>query len=115
MKFTNRANSNMTGLRGEFVITYAELVEIFGLPDVGPNADLDKSSCEWALKFEDGTVATIYDWKCGRWTPMGEYSWHIGGYGDQAAVDRVVETIVQHRDKLVKMVREYQPNERVTG
>ena len=114
MKFTNRANANMTGLKGEFPITYAELVEIFGAPDVGPNADLDKSSCEWALQFEDGTVATIYDWKCGRWTPMNEYSWHIGGHTAEAVV-RVHECIIQHRDRLVRMVREYQPNERVTG
>ena len=114
MKFTNRANSNMTGLRGEFSITFAELVEIFGLPDVGPNADLDKSSCEWALEFEDGTIATIYDWKVGRWTPMIAYQWHIGGF-DNRAVDRVTECITLHRDRLVKMVREYRPNERVTG
>ena len=106
MKFTKNANSNMTGLRGEFPITFAELVEIFGKPDVGPNADLDKTSCEWALQFEDGTVATIYDWKCGRWTPMGEYEWHIGGY-DAEAYTHVVDTIILHRDKLVKMVREY--------
>ena len=114
MKFTNNANANMTGLKGEFPITYAELVEIFGAPDVGPNADLDKSSCEWALQFEDGTIATIYDWRCGRWTPMGEYEWHIGGHTAEA-VTRVHECIIQHRDRLVRMVREYQPNERVTG
>ena len=114
MKFTKRANVNMTGLRGEFPITFAELVEIFGAPDVGPNADLDKTSCEWALQFEDGTVATIYDWKCGRWTPMGEYEWHIGGH-DAEAYTHVVDEIIHHRDRLVRMVREYRPNERVTG
>jgi hypothetical protein len=59
------------------------------------------------LQFEDGTVATIYDWKMNS-TPMREYSWHIGGYGDQAAVDRVVDTIAMHRDRLVTMIREYQ-------
>ena len=114
MKFTTDANANMTGLKGEFPITFAELVEIFGAPDVGPNADLDKTSCEWALQFEDGTVATIYDWKCGRWTPIAEYEWHIGGHTAEAVV-RVHECIIQHRDRLVRMVREYQPNERVTG
>ena len=108
MKFTNNANANMTGLRGEFSITYAELVEIFGPPKYGPNADLDKTSCEWALQFEDGTVATIYDWKVGRWTIMGEYDWHIGGHDDKA-LTHVVDTIVLHRDRLVRMVREYQP------
>jgi len=107
MKFTNKANANMTSLKGEFTITFAELTEIFGRPDHGPNsADLDKVTCEWALQFEDGTVATIYDWKTNR-TPMGEYEWHIGGHSE-AAVDRVVDTIAMHRDQLVSMIRGYQ-------
>ena len=114
MKFTNRANVNMTSSKGEFPITFSELVEIFGRPDVGPNADLDKSSCEWALKFEDGTIASIYDWKMGYHTPMFEYAWHIGGHSADA-YDRVVECITLHRDRLIKMVRDYKPNERVTG
>ena len=113
MKFTNKANINMTGLKGEFPITYAELVEIFGAPDYGPNSDMDKTTCEWRLQFEDGTSASIYDYKMG-FTPMNEYEWHIGGHTAEA-VTRVHECIIQHRDKLVKMVREYQPNERVTG
>ena len=107
MKFTTNANANMTGFKGEFPITFAELVEIFGAPKCGPNADLDKTTCEWALTFEDGTIATIYDYKT-PFTPMGEYEWHIGGH-DALAYTHVVDTIVLHRDKLVKMVREYQP------
>jgi hypothetical protein len=105
MAFTKGANINMTGLKGEFPITYGELVEIFGTPDRGPNADMDKTSCEWHLKFDDGTIASIYDWKMGR-TPYHEYEWHIGGH-TAAAWERVVECIVQHRDKLVRMVRDY--------
>jgi hypothetical protein len=107
MKFSTNANANMTSLKGEFPITFAELVEIFGAPKYGPNADRDKTTCEWALAFEDGTVATIYDYKT-PFTPMGEYEWHIGGH-HALAYTHVVDTIVQHRDKLVKMVREYQP------
>ena len=113
MKFTTDANANMTGFKGEFPITYTELVEIFGQPDDGPNADLDKTTCEWRLQFEDGTVATIYDYKVG-YTPMNEYEWHIGVHDSEALV-RVHECIIQHLDRLVRMVREYQPNERVTG
>ena len=63
MKFTTNANMNFSSLKGEFPITYAELVEIFGPPKYGPNADLDKTTCEWALEFEDGTKASIYDYK----------------------------------------------------
>jgi hypothetical protein len=106
MKFTTDANANFTGLKGEFPITFAELVEIFGKPKYGPNADLDKTTCEWALTFEDGTIATIYDYKTNQ-TPMFEYAWHIGGH-DALAYTHVVDTIILHRDKLVKMVREYQ-------
>jgi hypothetical protein len=107
MTFRNKDNANMTSLKGEFAITFAELTEIFGRPDHGPNsADLDKVTCEWCLQFEDGTVATIYDWKTWR-TPMGEYEWHIGGHSE-AAVDRVVDTIAMHRDQLVSMIRGYQ-------
>jgi hypothetical protein len=106
MKFTTNANTNMTSLKGEFPITFAELVEIFGAPKYGPNADRDKTTCEWTLAFEDGTVATIYDYKT-PFTPMYEYEWHIGGH-DALAYTHVVDTIVQHRDRLVRMVREYQ-------
>ena len=105
MKFTNDANMNFSSLKGEFTITFAELVEIFGKPKYGPNADLDKTTCEWALEFEDGTRASIYDYKT-PFTPMGEYEWHIGGF-DTLAYTHVVDTIQLHRDKLVKMIREY--------
>jgi hypothetical protein len=108
MKFTNTANANMTSLKGEFPITYAELVEIFGRPKYGPNADLDKTTCEWALTFEDGIIATIYDYKTDR-TPMGLYEWHIGGH-DALAYTHVVDTIVLHRDRLVRMIRNYLPD-----
>jgi hypothetical protein len=107
MKFTRGANVNMTSLRGEIATTYGELVEIFGPPHSGPNADLDKVTCEWRLKFEDGTVATIYDWKTG-YTPRGVYDWHIGGYPDTRVVELVEETIELHRDPLFKMVKNYE-------
>jgi len=105
MKFTKDANANMTSLKGEVNITFSELCEVFGKPDHGPNADMDKVTCEWALKFADGTIATIYDWKTGH-TPFGPYEWHIGGH-DYTAVERVLFEIEMHRDKLVKMVKGY--------
>ena len=46
-----------------------------------------------ALEFADGTVATIYDWKEYE-TPMGLYSWHIGGMSKKA-VDRVTQAFRQ--------------------
>jgi hypothetical protein len=106
MKFTNNADGNMTSYKGEVRITYAELTEIFGAPDHGPNDLGDKVTCNWELQFEDGTIATIYDWKMND-TPMGEYMWHIGGHS-MTAVDRVIDCVDMHRDRLVRMIREHQ-------
>lgn len=86
--FTSDADINMTSYKGYVVTTYQELCEVFGPPDDGPNdLDADKVTCCWRLKFADGTVASIYDWKTGS-TPFGEYDWHIGGHNIKA-VNRV--------------------------
>ena len=87
MKFTNDAVVNGTSLKGHIVTTYAELVEKFGEPNKGS----DKTTVEWRLDFEDGTVATIYDWKYGE-TPMHKTEWNIGGKNSDA-VFRVYETM----------------------
>ena len=86
--FTSDADINMTSYKGYIVTNYQELCEVFGPPDDGPNdLDADKVTCCWRLKFADGTVASIYDWKTGS-TPFGEYDWHIGGHNIKA-VNRV--------------------------
>jgi hypothetical protein len=90
MKFTTDANANGTSLQGYITAYFHQLVEVFGQPDITRG---DKTTAEWCLEFEDGTVATIYDWKEYD-TPMGKYSWHIGG-NSNLAVDRVVDTFRQ--------------------
>jgi hypothetical protein len=47
---------------------------------------------EWIIRFSDGTVATIYDWKLSE-TPMGVYDWHIGGF-TQRAVELVTNCML---------------------
>jgi hypothetical protein len=89
MKFTNEADANGTSLQGYVQAYYHQLVEVFGEPEGGG----DKTTVEWCLQFEDGTVATIYDWKEYE-TPMGLYHWHIGGRNN-LAVDRVITTFKQ--------------------
>lgn len=89
MKFTTDADVNMTSLQGYMQAYYHQLVEVFGEPEGGG----DKTTVEWCLEFEDGTVATIYDWKEYE-TPTGKYNWHIGGRS-QKAVDRVMQTFKQ--------------------
>jgi hypothetical protein len=85
MKFTTDANRNGTCLQGYITAYFHQLVEVFGEPELGG----DKTTAEWALTFEDGTIATIYDWKEYA-TPMGEYRWHIGGHSP-AAVWAVID------------------------
>jgi hypothetical protein len=70
-----------THLQGFVTTTYAHLVEVLGQPK-GGSAD-DKTTCEWQLEFEDGTVATIYDWKSDS-TPKNLYKWNIGGHSRRA-------------------------------
>jgi hypothetical protein len=89
MKFTKDADVEMTSLQGHVSAKYDQLVAVFGEPtDSG-----DKTTAEWALQFEDGTVATIYDWK-EYTTPMGMYRWHIGGHS-MDAVARVIEAVTK--------------------
>jgi hypothetical protein len=89
MKFTTEADVNGTSLQGYMEAYYHELVEVFGEPEGGS----DKTTVEWCLAFEDGTVATIYDWKEYD-TPMGLYQWHIGGKSN-LAVARVQRAFKQ--------------------
>jgi hypothetical protein len=80
MKFTTDNNSGCgTSLQGKMSAYYHQLVEVFGEPDGGG----DKTTVEWCLEFEDGTIATIYDWKEYD-TPTGRYDWHIGGKNKDA-------------------------------
>ena len=94
-KFTMGTWNDGTGtsLQGYVTTTYAFLVEKLGKPLEGD----DKVTAEWILKFEDGTVATIYDYKEYR-TPKGVYDWHIGGQftesdAEQSAPARIAEVL----------------------
>ena len=87
MKFTTEADANRTCLQGYVEAYYHQLVEVFGEPEGGG----DKTTVEWCLQFEDGTIATIYDWKEYE-TPIGLYHWHIGGHNN-LAVARVTRAL----------------------
>lgn len=90
MKFTTDNNSGCgTSLQGKMSAYYHQLVEVFGEPDGGG----DKTTVEWCLEFEDGTIATIYDWKEYE-TPMGLHRWHIGGK-NKSAVFAVMDAFTQ--------------------
>lgn len=82
-----------TSRQGEVDISYAELVEKLGEPS--SDGDGYKVDAEWALEFEDGTIATIYNYKTGPNYNGDDYckvedirDWHIGGR-DKRAVQMV--------------------------
>jgi hypothetical protein len=87
-------NANLTGshLQGYLQADYFILKELFGEPT---EADGYKVDAEWEVQFEDGLIATIYNWKNGQ-NYNGSNGldveditqWHIGGF-DKEVVDRI--------------------------
>ena len=77
---------NCTSLMGYVDVPYDRLEAYFGKPmDMCGDG---KVQAEWLVEFEDGKVATIYDWKQYS-TPYQEVrDWHIGGY-DSEVVGRI--------------------------
>lgn len=84
----NPIEANYTYLIGEITASYEKLRTKFGHPN---NGDGYKTDVEWTIKFEDGTIATIYNWKDGK-SYKGKdgldvkdiTNWHIGGYNGKA-------------------------------
>lgn len=91
-----------TSLQGYVNVKYSTLVLIFGEPHC--DGDGYKVDAEWMLKFEDGTIATIYNYKDGEnYNGVGnEYAtktvditdWHVGG-NSKHAVTCVLETLAE--------------------
>lgn len=73
-----------TSYQGTYMTTYDDLVRVFGEPTC--KGDGDKTTVEWIIKFDDGTIATIYDWKYGH-TPKDFTEWNIGGKNRKAYVN----------------------------
>jgi hypothetical protein len=91
-------NSNMTCLRGHITTSYANLVQVFGEP-MADGFDDYKSDAEWVVQFEDGLVATIYNYKNGKnycgdqGTPTHLIKdWNIGGH-DTAVVAYIKDAL----------------------
>jgi hypothetical protein len=82
----NDKNIKVSGtcFMGTLRATYSQIVSKLGSPD--DSFDSYKTDAEWVIEFEDGTVATIYNWKDGK-NYCGESGldvseiteWHIGG------------------------------------
>ena len=69
----------------------ADYVDLFNLINSPLMGDAYKVDAEWNIKFEDGTVATIYNWKNGK-NYLGDSGlkvhemreWHVGGFSKVA-------------------------------
>ena len=85
---------NGTSLVGYVKTTYARLVEVFGQPTFTNDADaFEKTQAEWVIVFDNGLVASIYDWKqYEAGVPQGLYDWHIGGTTEEV-VNVVVDAL----------------------
>ena len=84
--------------QGSIDATYAELEHCFGKPK-GSHDD-HKCDVEWNIKFADGTIACIYNWKnglnyCGveKGLRLGQMtSFSVGGFNENAV--KLVKAIV---------------------
>lgn len=95
MQINNQSiNTNGTSLQGYINCSYDDLVEALGYP-LEEYFDDYKSDAEWWIGFDDGTVATIYNYKNGK-NYLGDQGlnlcdmtqWHIGGRSPEV-VERV--------------------------
>jgi len=85
---TTTIDPNRTCLQGYIDCSYVQLIQYFGKPLRG---DGHKTDAEWLIKTEEGTVATIYNWKNGPayngkyGTPVERITrWNIGGHSKLA-------------------------------
>ena len=58
--------------------SYFNLINSFGLPTYGKSTD-NKVLCEWVLESDNGSIATIYDYKSDTNDPEFVTCWHLGG------------------------------------
>jgi hypothetical protein len=87
---TTSINTDGSSLIGNVDVTYKELKSLFGAPI---KSDDGKTDARWQIKFSDGTIASIYNWKDGKaylgdsGLPVEKITdWHVGGFGTQALV-----------------------------
>jgi hypothetical protein len=92
---------NGTHLQGHINCDYQTLVQVFGHP-LRSGYDDYKTDAEWHIRFNDSSVATIYNWKNGynylgsAGTPVQQIKrWNVGGF-DEHAIDRINSAIKEY-------------------
>lgn len=87
MGFSTGYFDSQTHYVGWFEGTRQQIEDAIGAPTYLSNDPREKVTIEWGIQFDDGTTATIYDWKRYSQKPLGldeKYRWHIGGTGLKA-------------------------------
>lgn len=95
MKFETGNFADGTHFVGWFDGTRRQIESVLGAPNFTSSEAWEKVTIEWNIRFEDGTVATIYDWKRYSDEELSQdedYRWHIGGTGLDA-VRRVSDVL----------------------
>jgi hypothetical protein len=97
---TDKWLSAGTHLIGHITCNYEDIVEVFGKPN---ESDGYKSDAGWDIKWNDGTVSTIYNWKNGNnYNNDGTRTesiveWNVGGK-DQKALNYVLRAIKRSKN-----------------
>jgi hypothetical protein len=93
---------NGTHLQGYVHLKYEQLVAAFGQPT---EADGYKVDAEWGLRFDDGEIVTIYNWKNGKnycgpdgLRPEEITEWHVGGHNARAS-HLALQAVMSHAGK----------------
>lgn len=108
-------NFNGTHLQGYVTTTWLDLISAFGQPL--PESDGYKIDWEWVVEFDDGTIATIYNWKNGpnylgpdAATKDQIKEWHVGGRDPiillhlEEILDATIET---HETRMIRWRKLY--------
>ena len=89
MEYKRTEDVNGTCLQGRINTSYQTL--LYKLPPPIDYYDCYKTEVVWALKFSDGTIATVYNWKNGKnyleedGLELEEITeWNIGGHTKKA-------------------------------
>jgi len=104
-----------TSLRGTIDCSFDQLVKAFGMPMFDTSGD-EKVKAEWHIEFDDGTIATIYDWKS-LIDPEKNTDWHIGGFAKGNPKDNVLSVLAlialdnmpMDNDTTLRAVLEFSP------
>jgi hypothetical protein len=83
IKSINQADADGTCLQGYVSVDYKTIVTKYGEPTTSDGYKID---AEWIIKWEDGQVGTLYNWKNGK-NYLGDdglpvekiKEWNIGG------------------------------------